>query len=503
MRPWLRASRSLFGTALLFAFFGAATVIATAQDKGTAGLTDAFKLRWAQAFGGPWAAIALTGASAFAVGVALHWLDSVTSRRSFISKASREPNISADLKGAFLELAQAVEAAASGSEPDVILACDELIRGAAGLGASDIHLSPTPQGSKLTLRLQGELRDIVTLAGDVHAPFVTRIKVLSRLDTYIRNVPQDGRLVLELGGGTVEARVSTLPTELGERVVMRLVRGGRAVPEIESLGFPADVEAKFAEVLGRPQGIFFVTGPVGSGKTTTLYAALACIARSRGRTTAMVTLEDPIELELPFATQTQIHPKSGMTFAGTLRSVLRQDPNVLMVGEIRDKETAEIATQAGLTGHLILTTVHGQSAAGVFARLVEMGIEPFVLASSTLGCVSQRLARALCASCRQVRPVEPIVVERFAAQGLTIPEGTYFEPKGCEACDGRGFVGRVALVELLVMDEVLRAAVNARMPSPELSTLAAKHGMKGLLADGMERARRGETSLLEVLRVAG
>jgi general secretion pathway protein E len=217
----------------------------------------------------------------------------------------------------------------------------------------------------------------------------------------------------------------------------------------------------------------------------------------------MVTLEDPIELELPFATQTQIHPKSGMTFAGTLRSVLRQDPNVLMVGEIRDKETAEIATQAGLTGHLILTTVHGQSSAGVFARLVEMGIEPFLLASSTLGCVSQRLARALCPACRKETPVEPIVRERFEAVGVTIPAGTYFDAKGCESCDFRGFVGRVAVVELLVMDEELRAAVNARMPSPDLARLAEKRGMVSLLSDGIDRAKRGETSLMEVLRVAG
>jgi general secretion pathway protein E len=246
-----------------------------------------------------------------------------------------------------------------------------------------------------------------------------------------------------------------------------------------------------------------LTGPVGSGKTTTLYSSLQHIARSRSRTTAMVTLEDPIELELPFATQTQIHPKSGMTFASTLRSVLRQDPNVLMVGEIRDKETAEIAMQAGLTGHLLLTTVHGQSASGVFVRLIEMGIEPFILASASLGCLSQRLARALCGACKQAAPVEAIVRERFDQAGIRLGDGPYFEPKGCDRCEGRGFAGRVPVAELLVLDEPLRSALNAKVPSNELTQIAVDRGMVPLLADGQIRAARGETSLLEVLRVAG
>lgn len=501
---WLRrASRSLLGTAGVTAFFGVAATVIRADDVSLAGLEASARGRLALAFGPPWDAVAQTGALALGLAVILQAADVALSRKKYARSSTREVGLATDLKGELLALAESLRGSVRSSEPDVVTACDDLIKGASGLGASDIHVSPTPQGSKVTLRVQGELRDLIVLPGDAHAPMVTRLKVLSRLDTYIRNVPQDGRLVLEREGGSIEARVSTLPTELGERVVLRLVRGGRAIPEIESLGFPPSVESRLSELLGRPQGTLFVTGPVGSGKTTTLYACLAFIARSRSKTTAMVTLEDPIELELPFATQTQIHPKSGMTFAGTLRSVLRQDPNVLMVGEIRDKETAEIATQAGLTGHLILTTVHGQSSAGVFARLVEMGIEPFLLASSTLGCVSQRLARALCPACRKETPVEPIVRERFEAVGVTIPAGTYFDAKGCESCDFRGFVGRVAVVELLVMDEELRAAVNARMPSPDLARLAEKRGMVSLLSDGIDRAKRGETSLMEVLRVAG
>jgi len=247
----------------------------------------------------------------------------------------------------------------------------------------------------------------------------------------------------------------------------------------------------------------FVTGPVGSGKTTTLYSALQHIAKTRGRSTTQVTLEDPIELELPFATQTQINPKGGMTFATALRSVLRQDPNVLMVGEIRDRETAEIAMQAGLTGHLILTTVHGLSAAGVFARLIEMDIEPFLLSSAVAGALSQRLVRMLCAVCRKPAQAEPGVAARFRAAGVRFPDAPFFEAVGCDACDGHGFTGRLPIGELLVLSEEIGAAIKDRAPTSEIERIATAAGMTTLLADGLARALRGETSLNEVLRVAG
>jgi general secretion pathway protein E len=234
-----------------------------------------------------------------------------------------------------------------------------------------------------------------------------------------------------------------------------------------------------------------------------LYASLKHIARTRGTTTTLVTLEDPIELELAFATQTQMHPKAGMTFASTLRSVLRQDPNVLMLGEIRDQETAEIAMQAGLTGHLILTTVHGQSAAGVFARLMDMHVESFILASATAGCLSQRLVRTLCTACRRDVKPEPLIVERFKQNGIVLPPGPYYEPVGCDFCEGQGFTGRLPIAELLVMNEALRQAVNAHKTSGEIHDVAVAEGMTQLLRDGLTRAVAGETSLAEVLRVAG
>jgi general secretion pathway protein E len=359
------------------------------------------------------------------------------------------------------------------TKPDIIAAFDELVRGAIAVGASDIHMSPTPQGYKLTYRVLGSLHDVMSLPLDLAPRLTTRVKVLARLDTYIRGTPQDGRLVMTIDGALVEARTSTLPTETGERIVLRFVRGSMRVPEIDGLGFSPHVVAGLKDVLVRPQGLLFVTAPVGSGKTTTLYGAMGYIAASRGSTTSLVTLEDPIELELPFATQTQMHPKAGMTFAATLRSVLRQDPNVLMLGEIRDHETADIAMQAGLTGHLILTTVHGDSAAGPFARIIDMSVEPFIIASATIGCLSQRLVRTLCMNCRKEAVPEPLVVERFAGHGIELPPGPYFEPAGCDYCEGLGFTGRRPIAELLVMDAGMRKAVSERRTTKELFDLEA------------------------------
>jgi len=243
-------------------------------------------------------------------------------------------------------------------------------------------------------------------------------------------------------------------------------------------------------------GVVFLDG-------TIVNAALKHIARTRGRTTTLVTLEDPIELELPFATQTQMHPRAGMTFAGTLRSVLRQDPNVLMLGEIRDRETAEIAAQAGLTGHLILTTIHAEGAAGPFARLIEMGIEPFIVASSAVGCLSQRLVRTLCVACRREVAAEPAVVDRFAAHGVILPPGPYYDAPGCDFCEGQGYTGRTPIAELLPVNPVVRQAVGERRPTSELGALAVAEGMTPVLRDGLARALAGDTSLTEVLRVAG
>lgn len=412
-------------------------------------------------------------------------------------------SIEGGMREALVEIRRRIQASAGGARVDVVGAFDQLLRGAVSLSASDIHISPTPSGLKLTYRVHGTLHDVAKLPLEVGAPLTTRVKVLARLDTYVHSAPQDGRLVADVDGGSVEARVSTLPTEIGERIVLRLVRGSRTVPDLDALGFGSEVEEGLRGVLARPQGLLFVTGPVGSGKTTTLYSSLKHIAATRGSTTSLVTLEDPIELELPFATQTQMHPRAGMTFASVLRSVLRQDPNVLMVGEIRDRETADIAMQAGLTGHLILTTVHGESAAGPFARLIDMGVEPFVLASATIGCLSQRLVRTLCTACRREAEPESMIVERFAEQGVVLAPSTYYDPVGCDFCEGQGFTGRLPIGELFVVGTKLRKLINERHATRELYDAAVAEGMTPILRNGLARAEHGETSLAEVLRVVG
>ncbi len=497
-------ARSLF---TLGGALGVGAFAATVWAAGTNELGIALGIHWNEAFGAsPWSLAPpvtwLLGSCAIVLS-GVDWALSRAKRKNKGAHAFEGANTKALLAEIRDQVARCIGPELIGnSDPDVISACEALLRGAFYLHASDLHISPTPEGVNVTYRVDSELLTVTRLRMSAHAALVTRLKVLAKLDTYVRTAPQDGRLSIHLDNQDIEARVSTLPTESGERVVLRFVSTGRGIPEIEGLGFSNEVEQGLLDLLERPQGLLFVTGPVGSGKTTTLYSALQHIAQTRGRNTTQVTLEDPIELELPFATQTQIHPKSGMTFAGTLRSVLRQDPNVLMVGEIRDRETAEIAMQAGLTGHLILTTVHGQNAAGVFARLVEMGIEPFLLGSATIGSLSQRLVRTLCPHCRKEAPVDSTTRAKFASSGVTIPPAVFYEPGGCEVCDGQGYKGRLPIGELLRFDEKVRVAVCERAPTHEIERIANAAGMTSVLADGLRRASRGETSLLEVLRVA-
>jgi general secretion pathway protein E len=453
---------------------------------------------------GVWGWLARAALVSVGVALVLGGADSIVNRAPAASRRLEFDGLSgANVRERIREVKARVETCVSRPKPDVVAAFDELVRGAIAVGASDIHMSPMPQGYKLTYRVLGTLHEVMSVPLELAPRLTTRVKVLARLDTTIRGVPQDGRLVMTIDGVLVEARTSTLPTETGERIVLRFVRGSQDVPELDSLGFSPAVLVGLKDLLARPQGLLFVTAPVGSGKTTTLYGAMHYVSKSRGSTTSLVTLEDPIELELPFATQTQMHPKAGLTFAATLRSVLRQDPNVLMLGEIRDHETADIAMQAGLTGHLILTTVHGDSSAGPFARIIDMNVEPFIIASATIGCLSQRLVRTLCINCRREAAPDPIVASRFARNGLTLPEGTYFEPVGCDYCEGLGFTGRRPIAELLVVDPAVRAAVNERRPTREIFDLAVAQGMVPLLTDGLSRALEGETSLTEVLRVAG
>lgn len=493
-----------FGLACLAAAFG--TVAWTGRAGEIATLLDTFtELARRGLFleaGWRWACWLLGGSVlvALSLGGVTLWLDRPRRQAGSLRAPAGNQRNRAEW---IAEIGQRILRDLSGSEPSVVVAFEDIVRGALELGASDIHFSPTSETLRITYRVGGVLYEAASLDVRWCQPFSTRIKVLSGLETHVRQRPQDGRLTMQLEGVTVEARVSSLPTEVGERLVLRIVRGTRGVPDLAALGLSAQTHSGLVEVLARPQGLIFVTGPVGSGKTTTLYSALKHVVDTRGRLTSVVTLEDPIELELPFATQTQMHSRAGRNFAGTLRSVLRQDPNVLMIGEIRDRETAEIATQAGLTGHLILTTLHADGAAGPFSRLAEMQIEPFLVASATVGCLSQRLVRTLCAVCAREEEPVPAVRERYAALGAPLPEARYCVPVGCDVCAGEGFEGRAPISELLIMRPELRQAVIDCKPTSELFEAARRYGLTPLLQDGLARAVQGQTSLSEVLRVTG
>lgn len=401
---------------------------------------------------------------------------------------------------ALAEVAKRLDECSPDDEHGSGQAVDELLRGALRVSASDLHLTPAARGVVATYRVHGRLVEVFTFPSAAGPRLATRIKVLARMNTFERR-PQDGRLRHRVGEQALEARVSTLLADHGERVVLRIAQGGLLVPALGDLGFPAALTSELEALLARPQGLLLVSGPVGSGKTTTLYSALQQIWRARGQTTSLVTLEDPIELQLPFCTQTQVNAKVGMTFAQTLKSILRQDPNVLMIGEIRDRESAEIAAQAGLTGHLLLSTLHVDRASTVFSRMIEMDVEPFVLSSVVAGSLSQRLVRSLCTHCRRPAPPAAELVDRLGRLGHQLPAGDYFDAVGCDHCDQQGFSGRLPIGELLVTSTAIREAVVERRTTEQIDQLARREGMVPLGAAGLERAQRGETTLAEVLRV--
>jgi general secretion pathway protein E len=385
--------------------------------------------------------------------------------------------------------------------PDLVGFVDAMLGGAVRVAASDLHLHPLEAGTEVSLRVQGVLHHVVTLPREHHRQVVARLKVMAELTTFRTDRPQDGHFVWSGSGHPADLRISVMPTNHGERVVIRVANVGLTVPDLTRLGVPPALLDRLRALLARPQGIVFVTGPTGSGKTTTIYSALAHIKQARGETTQITTIEDPIEFDLPFLTQSQVRPDVGMTFAAGLRSILRQDPNVIMVGEIRDAETAHIAVQAGLTGHQIVTTVHADSAAGVFNRLIEMGVEPFLVASASLGCLSQRLVRALCPHCRAREAPSADEQLRLAAAGLD--EAQVYAPRGCAKCDHTGYLGRIAFYELLEVTAEIRELVNAKVPTPRIHDAAVAQGMTPLLHAGLARMRAGDTSLREVLRVCG
>jgi general secretion pathway protein E len=382
------------------------------------------------------------------------------------------------------------------SDAPVIRAVNRIVAAAVAARASDIHIEPADDRLVLRYRIDGILVEQEPLPQAMRLALVSRIKIMANLNIAEKRLPQDGRMRLAVRGHEIDLRVATAPSIHGESIVLRILDRSSLSLDFETLGFDAELADALRAILHRPHGIVLVTGPTGSGKTTTLYAALAELNRSQAK---LLTIEDPIEYRLPGVIQAQVAPAIGLTFSTALRSFLRQDPDVMMVGEIRDIETAQVAVQAALTGHTILSTLHTNTAAGAVTRLIDMGVEPFLIASSLNGVLAQRLVRRLCPSCRIIAPLAP--GQRAGLAALIDKDAMFYAATGCEACSGVGYRGRVAVLELLTMDEMLARLVLARADSREIERAATAAGMRSLLVDGLDKARRGLTTIDEVLRV--
>src|SRR5688572_5999613 len=369
-----------------------------------------------------------------------------------------------------------------------------LLADAARQGASDIHIEPYETGMVVRMRMDGVLRETLRMPAHVAPVVVSRIKVMARLDIAERRLPQDGRIGLTLGGKLIDVRVSTLPSRAGERVVLRLLDKDNAAIDLETLGMSKAVNRLYRDAMAEPNGIILVTGPTGSGKTTTLYAGLKLL---NDGTRNILTVEDPVEYAIDGVGQTQINPQVGLSFAAGLRAILRQDPDVVMVGEIRDRETAEIAVQAALTGHLVLSTVHTNDAVGAITRLRDMKVEPFLIASTVRAVLAQRLVRRLCPSCRAPVPAAASLVGLLGIE----PGTSVYEPRGCPACSHAGYKGRIGLFEAVRIDDSLRRLINAGGDEAAISAHAFR-SLPKLAAAARALVVEGVTSAEEAIRVS-
>lgn len=389
----------------------------------------------------------------------------------------------------------ALEAKAADETP-VIKLVNMMITQAVKDGASDIHVEPDEKATRIRYRVDGILHEVMNPPKHLQSGISSRIKILASLDISEKRVPQDGRLNMNIGEKSLDIRVSTLPTIFGEKVVMRLLDKGAILPSLEEIGFSTAALNKFKKMITKPYGFILVSGPTGSGKTTTLYSALNIINSMEKN---IITIEDPVEYQLNIINQVQINPKAGITFATGLRSILRQDPDIIMVGEVRDKETAVIAIQAALTGHLVFSTLHTNDAPGAIARLVDMGIEPFLIASSLMVVVGQRLVRKVCQKCKRAyKPTAELLKELEISEASDI---TFVEGAGCQNCRGTGYSGRIALFEVLIIDEAIRNLIIAKASTTTIRAAAFKTGFTGLREEGLDKAIKGITTLEEVLRV--
>ena len=385
------------------------------------------------------------------------------------------------------------------SEAPVVRLVNRIIREALEARATDIHLEPQKTGLRVRYRIDGVLHEVATHPRRLTAPIISRLKLMAGLNIAEHRLPQDGRILFRTGGQNLDIRVSVLPTVHGEGVVLRLLLQERRVLDLEALGMLPDQLATFQELISHPNGIILVTGPTGSGKTTTLYAA---ISRLNQPDRKIITIEDPVEYQIPGISQIQVRPAIGLTFAAAIRSILRHDPDIILVGEIRDLETAEIAIQAALTGHLVFSTLHTNDALGAVARLSEMGIESYLISAATVGLLAQRLVRRICPRCgREEKPSQEFLTAFKRAFPSYQEEIRYFLPAGCDYCAGTGYRGRLAIYEIIPVGGELRRLIVEEKNEEELRQLAREKGYLSLFQDGLRKVAKGLTSFEEVLRV--
>lgn len=361
--------------------------------------------------------------------------------------------------------------------------------------ASDIHIEPQKRSVRVRYRIDGVLNDAMSLPKNIQPGLVSRVKIMANLDIAERRRPQDGRINIRFRGREIDLRVSVLPAIFGEKVVMRILDKERSLIPLERLGFSEESLTVFKSLITQPYGMILITGPTGSGKSTTLYAVLKILNSPEVN---ILTAEDPVEYQLDGVTQLQVNPKIGLTFANALRSFLRQDPDIILVGEIRDRETAQIAMEAALTGHLVFSTLHTNDSFSAPTRLTDMGIEPYLIASALIGVTAQRLVRKICNNCKtEVKP------SRYMLEQLGIEDEdiVFYKGKGCSICNNTGYKGRIAVQEILKIDDNIREMILKRASSTEIKEYAIKNGTKTLLQDALDKARKGITSLEEVLRV--
>jgi type IV pilus assembly protein PilB len=425
-------------------------------------------------------------------------IDSAIRRYSRLDQSVQD--IASEASQAAQDDISAIErAAAAVEEGPIVKMVNLLITQALADRASDIHVEPTDRDVRIRYRVDGVLHEVMRSPKNIQAGLISRLKVMADINIAERRIPQDGRVGLTVSGKTIDLRLATLPTVYGEKVVIRILDKSSVLLRLEELGFHEGAFKRYEQAFTRPYGAILVTGPTGSGKSTTLYATLNIVNKPDRN---IITIEDPVEYRLPGISQMQINPRAGLTFASALRSILRADPDVILVGEVRDRDTALIAIEAALTGHLVLSTLHTNDAPSALPRLVEMGVEPYLVASAIDCIVAQRLARKLCSRCREAYRPEP---QELAEAGF--PEADWgsiqelFRPKGCTNCSKTGYRGRMGLYEVMPITEEIERMTVDRTSSEDIRRSAKRDGMISLKEDGLEKVRQGLTSIQEVLRV--